>query len=657
MPTLIEAQKTINADPVVTCTVGGVEVGAYIGRYKWWEKADSFGRMALWLDNSGGRFNNLASDWPAIKRGREVVLSRGLRVEGVSLTAAAPTFWVETLLFVLYKDTPFLVLDCIDWVGRLRYFRYAETQSWSATQVQTIISSLLNEVGLTLDSGSFTSLAIDYEVRPTRSLWSAVREVRAKVPEVLFAKPGKVIGFKRLDSGEAASYTFAYNPASSEGHPLLDDTDVAESTALYNSITVVGGPELEYSGAAENTGEINLIGYRRRRTITDRRLNSDAECEQRAEAELEFWNARGTAGVIVARPHFTARLFEVVSAPAPLWGGPAVGSGHITKITEWYNFGSRKYDQALVLGEVPDAAILHVLDPDDEEPIPLEDDDPGDAGGGPENGDSSTGPGGDGIQVVETDLEDQAVTSTKLADGAVTSAKLANGAVTAAKLAAGAVGTAALADNSISQAKLQNGSVGTAELQDSAVTAAKIAGGAVDTAELAAGAVTSSKIADGAITAAKLAAGALDSTVIADGAITTAKLADDAVTGAKISGDIGLGAAQASPQGLLHGYGAYSGFLHWEANGVAGTTQTIVPNGSGDVLAALCAQYVLKASAGTPGSDWQAGVVTLEPNTSTNLYNEADGTLQFRVTSAGVVEVQRTAGTSTFKIALWLVWI
>src|SRR5262245_16982305 len=123
MVTLIEAQKTINADPVVTCTIGGTEVGAYVGRYKWWEKADSFGRMAIWLDNSGGTFNNLARDWPNIKRGQEVVLSRGLRVGGQSLTAAAPTYWVETLMFVLYKDTPFLVLDCIDWVSRLRYFR------------------------------------------------------------------------------------------------------------------------------------------------------------------------------------------------------------------------------------------------------------------------------------------------------------------------------------------------------------------------------------------------------------------------------------------------------------------------------------------------------------------------------------------------------
>jgi hypothetical protein len=204
---------------------------------------------------------------------------------------------------------------------------------------------------------------------------------------------------------------------------------------------------------------------------------------------------------------------------------------------------------------------------------------------------------------------------------------------------------------------MQNDSVGTAEIQNSAVTAAKIAAGAVDSAELAAGAVTAGKIADGAITAAKIAAGALDSTALADGAITTGKLANNAVTGAKLSGDIGLGAAQASPQGLLHGYDTYSGFLHWEANGVAGATQTVVPDGLGDVLAALCAQYVLKASAGTPGSDWQAGVVTLEPNSSTNLYDEADGTLQLRVTSAGAVEVQRTAGASTFKIAMWLVWI
>ena len=112
----------------------------------------------------------------------------------------------------------------------------------------------------------------------------------------------------------------------------------------------------------------------------------------------------------------------------------------------------------------------------------------------------------------------------------------------------------------------------------------------------------------------------------------------------------------ASPLGLLHGYDAQSGFLHWENGAVGGTTVTVIPNGVGDVTAALCVQYVLKSSGGTPPDDWQAGLTTLEPNTSTLLYNE-EATLQLRVTSAGVVEVQRTAGTSTFKVAFWLLWI
>src|SRR5262245_66055940 len=121
MVTLLEAQKTINADPVVNCTVGGTAVN-FVGRYKYWEKADSFGRCAVWLDNSGGRFDDLAGDWPTITRGAEVLLSRGLRVAGQELTQVLPTVWVETIMYTLYKDTPFLVLDCIDWVGRLRYF-------------------------------------------------------------------------------------------------------------------------------------------------------------------------------------------------------------------------------------------------------------------------------------------------------------------------------------------------------------------------------------------------------------------------------------------------------------------------------------------------------------------------------------------------------
>jgi len=480
MTTLLQEQKTLNVNPIVNLTIGSTSLDGLVSRYKYREKADSFGRAAIWLDNTGGRFNDLATYYPDIKRGAEVIIDRGLRTaDDQVLTAALPTLWIESILFVFFRQQPYLVLDCIDWVGRLRYYRYASTQSWTNTAVKTIVSDILGTVGLTLDSGSFsTSLAIDFSISPRRSAWSALRAVMSKVPEVLYAKTGKVIGFKVLDPDATADYDYELNPlTTSDDHPLLDDSDVAESTPRYNSITVVGGDSLQFTATAEDSAEIALLGYRRRRHITDRSLGSNAECSDRAQAELDFWSARSTAGVIVARPHFTVRLFDVVSAPEPFWGGPAIGSGHVTRIVEWYNFGRRFFDQALTIGEVPDAALLAISN--DENPLPTNDDDPGEAdiGSGEDSGAS------DGA------IDEESIDTAQIADGAITTNKIA--------------------DNSISNAKMQNDSIGTAEIQNSAVTAAKIAAGAVDTSELASEAVTASKIADGAITSAKIAADAV----------------------------------------------------------------------------------------------------------------------------------------------------
>ena len=526
MTTLLQAQKTLNADPVVNLTVGSTNLDAYIARYKYQEKHGASARSALWLDNAGGVFNDLAGDWPGIERGAEAVITRGLLVGGSELTAALPMVWVESLMYVYQKQQPYLVLDCIDWVKRLQYFRYETVQTWTGELVEAIVADILGEVGLTLTAGAWsTALSIDYTVSVSRSGWSALQDLMSKVPEELYAKPGKEIGWKTLDASEAAGYDYGYNTTVT--HPLLDKSGEAEASPRYNWVKIRSDTDETFSGIAYEADEVALVGYRRR-TVTDRTLTSDPECLARAAAELEVWLAKSTAGVIVARPHFTVRLFDCLSAPAPLWGGRAIGSGHVTRIIEWFNYANRPYEQALTIGELPDAAVL-LLGDDEEETLPVDPEDPTEP--------PQTPPEVDPSPVEEDDLEDGSVTTGKLAALAVTTAKIAALAVTTAKLDADAVTSAKIADNAIGNEHMQNDSI----------TAAEIAALAVDTSELAADAVTGAKLADNAVGNEHLQNDAVGTDEIANSAVTQAKIADnavgsgeiiaDAVTGAKIADD------------------------------------------------------------------------------------------------------------------------
>ena len=58
---LIDSQKTLDVVPVVRCTVGTTVTDDYVARYKYREKADSFGRVAIFLDNTTGLFSDLSS--------------------------------------------------------------------------------------------------------------------------------------------------------------------------------------------------------------------------------------------------------------------------------------------------------------------------------------------------------------------------------------------------------------------------------------------------------------------------------------------------------------------------------------------------------------------------------------------------------------------
>jgi len=139
-----------------------------------------------------------------------------------------------------------------------------------------------------------------------------------------------------------------------------------------------------------------------------------------------------------------------------------------------------------------------------------------------------------------------------------------------------------------------------------------------------------------------------------DGASGALILRNEAVnTLAVVGGDVGVRVL--SPQGLFHGYDTIGGFLYWEYNGVDGTARTVIPNGAGDVLYQLIAQYVVRDSGG--GVKFSSTHVGLTPGNSTNIYDDGVDICTLAVAADGSVTVQRTAGAATFKVALWLLWL
>lgn len=116
-------------------------------------------------------------------------------------------------------------------------------------------------------------------------------------------------------------------------------------------------------------------------------------------------------------------------------------------------------------------------------------------------------------------------------------------------------------------------------------------------------------------------------------------------------GKVGIGTT--SPQGLLHGHDGVGGFLHWSHSAVAGSAITIIPNGTGDVVHRARIAFVVKPSTGSA----VGGDTDLPNSTSSNLYNTGSDTLVITCNADGSVTVQRTAGTLTYALTLWILWL
>jgi len=353
--TLTDEQRTLGGEPVVTLTIGSTSLGAFVWGYLYREEAGHEGGLTLWLDNRGDEFDDLSTDYPDIVRGAAIDLRRGLPVDGVDTVAKLPRMWIEGLEYTFTDGAALLRLDCIDWRGKLGRYRYSAKQEWSATEAATIASSILGQVSLTLASGSF-SFSTDFTISTRREADDALDDLMRRVDEYLYSGEDGEIQHKELDPDEASGYAYDWGTGGiGANHPLLRQsrsvravTGVSETSPRYNKIAVVGGPDGEYSGSSEDATESALVGERLR-TLFDDDLGSDAQCAERARAELRFWKAQSTTGLMVARPHFGLRLYDVVTMAAPPWGGPAM-TGRVMAYKEEYGRGKGVWEQRIVLG-------------------------------------------------------------------------------------------------------------------------------------------------------------------------------------------------------------------------------------------------------------------------------------------------------------------
>jgi hypothetical protein len=407
---LINAQKTLTADPIVTLAIGSHTLDTFVWGYRYDEKSEDRGGLTLWLDNRDDRFDDLATDYPDIVRGAAIDLRRGMSVLGVATTEKLPRTWIEGFRYRYIEGAAVLELQCIDWREKLYKFHYATEQTWTATEASTICASILGEVSLTLATGSF-GFTTNLTVSARRSGDQALVDLMRRVNEFLYPGPDGEIRHKILDPSEASSYVYDFT-AGAGNHPLMRGSEVAETTPKFNKVTVVGGSSKEYTGSAQDDDEIALVGTRLR-TLTDRVLSSNAQCTEQARSELRYWQAQTITGRIVARPHFTLRLYDIVAINAPPWGGPTV-EGRVRRFVEEYGRGTSLWQQTIDIG----------------------------------------GLAGKTVASGSQDVEDGVVTAGQMDENTITADEILAGTITAGEIAAGAIDTEQLAAGAVEASKI-----------------------------------------------------------------------------------------------------------------------------------------------------------------------------------------------------------
>lgn len=115
---------------------------------------------------------------------------------------------------------------------------------------------------------------------------------------------------------------------------------------------------------------------------------------------------------------------------------------------------------------------------------------------------------------------------------------------------------------------------------------------------------------------------------------------------------ISAGGDTFDPQGALHVHQGTGGCALFVKTGIVGSAQTLIPDGAGDVVRGCRIMGVGYSSAPAP-FDISSFIAP------TGNYDIVVGssTLRFSVSSAGALTVIRQAGTHTFQISVWVIWL
>lgn len=345
--TLLSNQKALGGDPVRQVVIGtspGVDVSSFLLSYDYEERAEAEGHLSIVLDNSAGTFNSLSGAYAEITEGAEVEVKRGLTVAGTDYTEELPTTWVEGWEYSWLGGQALFTLDCVDWLGRLDRWRAATEQSWAATSATTIFEWILTQVSLTREAGAMTAFSLDFVIRLRETGRGALVRLLRKMPEFAHAGIDKEVKWREIDGAEGSAYTFGWNA----DHPVLQGEGGSEAWQI-NSVTV-NGPGA--TGTASDGTQISAVGTRKE-TIYDETLDTNGECTQRAQAELDLYEAEASGlGTLVVRPCHGLELYDVLTYSSPAWGGSNLVGRCVWFREEWNQDG--RWHQVIGLGSVPD---------------------------------------------------------------------------------------------------------------------------------------------------------------------------------------------------------------------------------------------------------------------------------------------------------------